>query len=37
VQALGAEQVIRLFHVDFDDVPESAVEPPPAVRALIGG
>jgi hypothetical protein len=35
VKALGLEQVIVLDTVEYDTVPASAFEPPPAIKALI--
>lgn len=33
--ALGFDQVIRMTSIEFDNVPMSAFDPPPAVKALI--
>jgi hypothetical protein len=35
-QVNGVDQVIRLTSVTLNDVPDSAFEPPPAIRALLG-
>ncbi len=35
VKAMGIEQKITLATIDYDNVPASAFEPPPAVKALI--
>jgi hypothetical protein len=37
VQRMGMEQIITLSDVQFDTVPDSALEPPAEIRALIGG
>jgi hypothetical protein len=37
MQRLGVEQIITLSDVEFDTVPDSALEPPAEIRALIGG
>jgi hypothetical protein len=37
MQRMGMEQIITLSDVQFDSVPDSALEPPAEIRALIGG
>jgi hypothetical protein len=36
-QRMGVDQIITLSDVQFDSVPDSAMEPPAEIRALIGG
>jgi hypothetical protein len=37
MQRMGMEQIITVSDVQFDSVPDSALEPPAEIRALIGG
>jgi hypothetical protein len=37
IQVMGMDQIITISEVRFNDVPESAFEPPAAIKALIGG
>jgi hypothetical protein len=37
MQRMGREQIITVTDVQFDSVPDSALEPPAEIRALIGG